>query len=55
MKNTTTTKNQKIISMSSMTSERIAVVANLIKDKVLFADKIKSVKKTLSDLKALPI
>lgn len=54
MKNTTS-KTPKIISMSATAKERIAVVANLIKDKVLFADKIESVKKSLSDLKSLPI
>jgi hypothetical protein len=48
-------KNLKVISMSKMTKERIAIVANQIKDKVLFADKIELVKKTLSELKSLPI
>lgn len=38
-----------------MTKERIAVVANRIKDKVLFSDKIESVKKSLSELESLPI
>lgn len=41
--------------MSAMTKERIAVVANRIKDKVLFSDKIESVKKSLSELESLPI
>lgn len=53
--NKTPVKASKIISMSVKTSERIAVVANNLKNKELFTDKIDLAKKTLSELKSLPI
>lgn len=45
----------KVISMSAKTKEKIAIVAASIKGKVLFTDKIALSKKTLSELKSLPI
>ena len=51
----TTVKASKIISMSVKTKERIATVAASLKGKNLFTDKIELAKKTLSELKSLPI
>ena len=51
----TTVKPLKFISMSDMTREKITIVADSIKGKNLFSDKIALAKKTLSDLKSLPI
>ncbi len=51
----TTVKASKVISMSAKTKERITTVAASLKGKVLFADKIELAKKTLSELKSLPI
>jgi hypothetical protein len=48
-------KASKIIAMSATTKEKIAVIANCIKGKELFVDKIELAKKTLSELKSLPI
>lgn len=51
----TTVKASKVISMSATTKEKIAIVATSLKGKELFADKIALAKKTLSELKSLPI
>lgn len=48
-------KATKVLSMSKETKERIAVVANDIKGKELFPEKVALAKKTLSKLKSLPI
>ena len=45
----------KVISMSAKTKEKIEIVAASIKGKVHFTDKIALAKKTLSELKSLPI
>lgn len=56
MKNKKTTiKSPKVISMSARTKERINVVASTLKGKDLFTEKIELAKKTLSELKSLPI
>lgn len=51
----TTLKAAKVISMSPKTKEKIAIVAATIKGKELFTDKVESARKTLSELKSLPI
>lgn len=51
----TTLKASKVISMSAKTKEKIATVATTLKGKELFTDKIELAKKTLSELKSLPI
>lgn len=51
----TIVKASKVISMSAKTKERIATVATSLKGKELFSDKIELAKKTLSELKSLPI
>ncbi len=48
-------KSAKVISMSAKTKEKIGIVANNIRGKELFSDKIELAKRTLSDLKSLPI
>ena len=48
-------KFSKIIAMSAKTKEKIAAVANNLKGKDLFAEKVELAKKTLSDVKSLPI
>ncbi|WP_291131770.1 hypothetical protein [Flavobacterium sp. UBA7682] len=53
--NKTTLKPSMVISMSPKTKERINAVANNLKGKELFTDKIELAKKTLSELKSLPI
>ena len=51
----TTVKASKVISMSAKTKEKIATVAASLKGKELFTDKIELAKKTLGELKSLPI
>lgn len=51
----TTLKAAKVISMSAKTKAKIASVAASIKGKEHFTDKIELAKKTLSELKSLPI
>lgn len=51
----TTFKDTKVISMSTQTKEKIATVADAIKGKELFTEKIALAKRTLSELKSLPI
>jgi hypothetical protein len=51
----TTLKAAKVISMSDKTKEKIASVEALIKDKELFTNKIELAKRTLCELKSLPI
>lgn len=51
----TTLKTSKVISMSAKTKENIDKVADAIKGKEFFTDKIALAKKTLSELKSLPI
>lgn len=51
----TTLKASKVIVTSTIIKERIATVANNLKGKELFTDKIELAKKSLSDLKSLPI
>jgi len=46
---------QKAISMSSKTKKRITKIANALKGKELFTEKIELAKKTLSELKSLPM
>lgn len=53
--NKSTSKVFKVIAASESTKERIAVAANELKGKELFANKIESARRTLSDLKSLPI
>ena len=48
-------KANKTLSMSSKTKEKISVIANNIKGKEFFPEKIDLAKKTLSNLKTLPI
>tara|TARA_B100000767_G_scaffold27408_1_gene23865 strand:+ start:19035 stop:19205 length:171 start_codon:yes stop_codon:yes gene_type:complete len=48
-------KANKTLSMSSKTKEKISVIANNIKGKEFFPEKIALAKKTLSNLKTLPI
>jgi hypothetical protein len=48
-------KATKVLSMSKSTKDRIALVAKDIKGKELFSEKIELAKKTLSNLKSLPI
>ncbi|MDC8003557.1 hypothetical protein POV27_05810 [Aureisphaera galaxeae] len=48
-------KAKKVLSMSKSTKGRIATVAKEIKGKELFADKVDLAKKSLSNLKSLPI
>ncbi len=51
----TTLKAFEVISMSDKTKEKIAKVAVSIHDQELFTDKIELTKKTLSEIKSLPI
>lgn len=51
----TNLKASKVIVASTRTREKIVSVAEKIKGKELFSDKIELAKKTLSDLKSLPI
>jgi hypothetical protein len=51
----TTLKASRVIPMSSKTKEKIATVAASLKGKELFTYKIELAKKTLSELKSLPI
>lgn len=50
-----TVKKANIISMSKATKKKIAEVADEINGKNLFTDKIELAKKTLQNLKSLPI
>lgn len=45
----------KVISMSAKTKEKINAVANTLKGKELFPDKIEGVKQTLKEIKSLPM
>ena len=51
----TTLKASKVIATSAVNKEKIASVANQLKGKELFSDKIELAKRTLSELKSLPI
>jgi hypothetical protein len=51
----TTLKASRVITMTAKTKEKIATVAASLKGKELFTDKIELAKKTLSELKSLPI
>ena len=51
----TSIKSSKVISMSAQTKEKIDAVANSMKGKDLFTDKIAFAKKAISELKSLPI
>lgn len=51
----TTLKAFKVIPMSNKTKEKIAKVAVSIKGQELFTDKIELAKKSLSEIKSLPI
>ncbi|MDN3676294.1 hypothetical protein QWY90_03100 [Flavobacterium paronense] len=51
----TTLKASKVITVSAKTKGKIATVAATIKGKELFTDKVALAKKTLSELKSLPI
>lgn len=48
-------KATKVISMSKSTKEKISVIAKDIKGKELFSEKVELAKKTLGNLKSLPI
>lgn len=48
-------KATKVLSMSKTTKERISRIANDIKGKELFPEKVDLAKRTLSKLKSLPI
>ncbi|MEN8191473.1 MAG: hypothetical protein ABFS12_01570 [Bacteroidota bacterium] len=48
-------KATKVLSMSKSTRERISIIAKDIKGKELFSEKVNLAKKTLSNLKSLPI
>jgi hypothetical protein len=50
-----TAKKANMISMSNATRKKIAEVADEINGKNLFTDKIELAKKTLQNLKSLPI
>ncbi len=50
-----TSKDSKVIAMSAKTKGRIASIAASLKGKELFADKIELAKKSLRNLKSLPI
>lgn len=55
MENKKVYKVTKIISMSTETKKKISKVADEIKGRDLFTDKIELAKKTLQNLKSLPI
>ena len=55
MENKKVEKVTKIISMSTATKKKISKVADEIKGRDLFTDKIELAKKTLQNLKSLPI
>ncbi|MBC3759059.1 MULTISPECIES: hypothetical protein [Hyunsoonleella] len=48
-------KAKKVLSMSKSTKKRISVIAKDIKGKELFPEKVDLAKKSLSNLKSLPI
>jgi hypothetical protein len=50
-----TSKTPKVIAMSAKTKGKIAGIAASLKGKELFADKIELAKKSLRNLKSLPI
>lgn len=50
-----TSKTNKVLPMSKATRKRIHIVANSLKDKDLFPEKVALAKKTLGKLKSLPI
>lgn len=54
-KNKSTIIASKVISMSEKTKTKLSVVADKLKEKELFADKIELAKISLSDLSSLPI
>lgn len=51
----TTLKASKVIATSAVNEEKIASVANQLKGKELFSAKVALAKRTLSELKSLPI
>lgn len=50
-----TFKVSKVIAMSADTREKIIVIGNSLKGKELFIQKVEEAKKSLNDLKSLPI
>ncbi len=48
-------KTSKVISMSTKTKKKINAIADTLKGKELFTEKIELAKKTLSELKSLPM
>jgi len=48
-------KANKVISMSKSTKDKISIIAKDIKGKEFFLEKIELAKRTLSNLKSLPI
>lgn len=48
-------KAHKVISISKKTKSRISIIAENIKGKDLFPEKVNAAKRTLSKLKSLPI
>ncbi|MEN9335528.1 MAG: hypothetical protein RLZZ500_515 [Bacteroidota bacterium] len=51
----TTLKTSKVIALSDAAKAKIDTVAHAIQGKELFTDKIAAAKKTLSELKSLPL
>jgi hypothetical protein len=54
-KSITTLKASEVISMSEKTKLKLAAIADRLKGKELFADKIEIARKSLSDIQSLPI
>lgn len=54
-KSKTTLKASKVISMSEKTKSKLTIIADRLKGKELFADKIELAKKSLSNVETLPI
>ena len=48
-------KASKVIQMSEETRLKLSVIAEKLKGRELFADKIEAAKKSLKDIKSLPI
>jgi hypothetical protein len=55
MKTIKPTLKAKVIATSEVAKEKMTTVANNLKGKELFTDKIELAKRNLSDLKSLPI
>ncbi|UMY64541.1 MULTISPECIES: hypothetical protein [unclassified Flavobacterium] len=53
--NKSTSTVSKVIAASASTKKRIAAVADNLKGKELFSDKVELARRTLSDVKSLPI